>query len=986
MKTKTYLQSFFKTISIAVILMLMFSQFGSQVANASTNEANPLNTTLNPTIEVYPEDNVVVGFDWPENAMATITFHDPGKPEGTQDYTTSVLIGSTGWNPDKKYLYDNLGGNYNIQPGCQVTISVSPSDGGYTKTLIVANLSVGTVDIPGNIISGTADPGVNLWIDAFNSSFTGMSIPVKPDGSWTANFTGTEVNLPGDGVRIYRYDENGDGNATVVDWRLPSFQVYPEEDVVEGFDWPINTTATITLHDPDAPEGTQDYTTSQAVGSISVTFNKTYIYFKLGNIYDIHPGCVVSVSAGGFTKTLTVANLKVTNIDLVNDSISGTTDPNTNLQFTLTNSNAKIVTTSDNQGNWTADFSGIYILTAADGGRIIQYDDDGDATDVDWSLPNFRVYPDGNVVEGNGWPENTTATITFHDPGAPEGTQDYTTSVPVGPTPWYLDKKYLYTNLGGLYDIHPGCVVSVSAGGFTKTLTVANLKVTNIDLVNDSVSGTTDPNTNLQFTLTNSGAKIDTTSDNQGNWTADFSGMYILKAGDGGRILQNDDDGDGTAVDWRVPNPNIEASPTSNYVIAHDWPDGSTLTLTIHAPDSPGPNPTVEATAARDPWNPSDIIAFFPVPPGVQLGPGFILTVEPKGGGTPNKSYTIADVQVTPDVWNNTISGSATPGARVQVYVYFPNKWIDRWTTANTTSGQWTVSFAAVNNSAAYTLKPGDTGWASEYDASGDQSVYDWSVPSSIPYVTSKIDATGGTLATTNNEASLTVPPNAVTGQIDFSITTGPSNYEVDVSQGRLVVVSSYSIQPHGTEFSLPATLTFHWEDADGDGIVDGTPLLENNLVLIKDGVVITPACRVNPNCNTTTNTLTVTVSSLSIFELAAPLDSDGDGLPDNVDACPTQNPHGLDADHDGCTDTAAGLRQLVAAAPVSAIASNNRTSLLAKVDGAISSLKKGNKKAAIGQLQLFISEVQAQRGKKIAIQTADLLIAYARNVIAGIS
>jgi hypothetical protein len=39
---------------------------------------------------------------------------------------------------------------------------------------------------------------------------------------------------------------------------------------------------------------------------------------------------------------------------------------------------------------------------------------------------------------------------------------------------------------------------------------------------------------------------------------------------------------------------------------------------------------------------------------------------------------------------------------------------------------------------------------------------------------------------------------------------------------------------------------------------------------------------------------------------------------------------------------------------------------------------------AAIGQLQAFINEVQAQRGKKITSETADLLIAYARNVIAA--
>jgi hypothetical protein len=808
MLTKTNFRIFLKIITIAVILMMMFSQFGSRVVNASTNAANPLNTTPDPTLEVFPEDDVVAGNNWPENTTATITFHDPGKPEGTQDYTTSVVVGSTGWNPDKKYLYTNLGGNYDIQPGCTVSVSA----GGYYKTLLVANLSVATIDIPGNKITGTTDPGdnLNLWIDVFNSSFAGMSVPVDLFGHWEADFDSEYTLQLGDGFRIFRYD--GYGDATVVDWRLPTVEVFPEDDVVAGSDWPINTTATITIHDPDAPQGTLDYTTSQAVGSTSWTFNKKYVYVNLGSIYDIHPGCVVSVSAGGFTKTLTVANLKVTNIDLANSTISGTTDPGVNLWIGVFNSSfAGMSIAVDPYGGWTADFAGHgYTLKPADAGRLSQKDDDGDATDVDWSLPNFRAYPDDNVVEGNGWPENATATITFHDPAAPEGTQDYTTSVPVGPTPWNPNRKYLYTNLGGSYDIRPGCQVSVSAGGFTKTLTVSNLKVTDFDLLYNLVSGTTDPNTNLQIGIFNTGAKIEITSDNQGKWTANFSGIYILKPGDGGRVLQNDGDGDGTVVDW--------------------------------------------------------------------------------------------------------------------------------------------------------------------------------SVPLSIPYVSNEIGAEGGTLATTNGMASLDVPSGAIEAPTDFSITTGDSNYEVDVSQGALLVVNSYSIQPHGTVFNSPATLTFRWDDANNDGIVDGTTLLEANLVLIKDGVVVTPACGANsPACNMTTNTLTVQVSSLSVFELAAPLDSDGDGLPDNVDACPTQNPHGLDADHDGCTDTAAGLRNLVAGAPASGIAINTRTSLLAKVDAAISSLARGNKKAANGQLQLFISEVQAQRGKKIATQTADLLIAYTRNVIAGI-
>jgi hypothetical protein len=845
MKTKTNLQSFFKTISIAVILMLMFSQFGSQVANASTNEANPLNTTLSPNIHANAGDDWVEGYEWPSGALATITLHDPTAPAGTQDYTTSVTIGPSTSGSGASNFHVDLNGIYDIRPGCQVSVSVGDSDGGYNKRLTVTNLAVARIDLAGNSVSGTTDPApsAHLWIFVYDTSAADMSPTFDIDGSWTANFSSIPYTLlPGISGRVEQFDNDGD--VTDVDWRIlnPHLEVRLKiNPSIHARDWPLNSILTLTVVDPFTP---QNYTLTATM--VADLWGQPGADLILPAGLTLQPGFIlntsgVTPSGDVITSSYTLPNLSVF-IDVENDIITGHATPLANLW---------ICANSDNM---------------CSGHRNL-------------SVPLSGDY-----------------------------SADFTAA---GTTP---DNQ-------STYDIQPGA------------------------------SG----------------------------WVTEFDSPYALN-------------GNWTQYNWHVPNPNIQADLSDNWVMAHDWAEGLHLTLTIYDPGSSKTYPPVDAIATPAGWNPGDIIAFF-APLGVQLQAGYVLTVAPQGGGTPSKSYTIANLQATPDAMNNTVSGIATPGARVWVCRYTPNNCINRWVNADAT-GKWLVRYSSVDDPqddrTIYTLKPGDTGWALEYDASGNQTQYDWNVPSSIPFVHSEFgQGNGGTLATTNGMASLTVPSTAVpadSGSIDFSITTGDSNYEVDVSQGALLVVNSYSIQPHGTVFNSPATLTFHWDDADNNGIVDGTYLMDVNLVLIKDGVVITPACGANsPACNRDTNTLTVLVDSLSVFELAAPLDSDGDGLPDNVDACPTQNPHGLDADQDGCTDTAAGLRNLVASAPASVIAGTTQKSLLAKVDAAISSLNKGNKKAAAGQLQLFINDVQAQRGKKIAISTADMLIAYARNVIVGV-
>ena len=113
--------------------------------------------------------------------------------------------------------------------------------------------------------------------------------------------------------------------------------------------------------------------------------------------------------------------------------------------------------------------------------------------------------------------------------------------------------------------------------------------------------------------------------------------------------------------------------------------------------------------------------------------------------------------------------------------------------------------------------------------------------------------------------------------------------------------------------------------------------------------------------------------------------DDDDDGLLDGDDVCPLEDATGIDADENGCIDTEEGLLEILAGLPPELLSDQIKNSLTSKIENAMKSLEKDRENAAIGQLEAFINQVEAQSGKKISEETADLLISYAENLISQI-
>ena len=119
--------------------------------------------------------------------------------------------------------------------------------------------------------------------------------------------------------------------------------------------------------------------------------------------------------------------------------------------------------------------------------------------------------------------------------------------------------------------------------------------------------------------------------------------------------------------------------------------------------------------------------------------------------------------------------------------------------------------------------------------------------------------------------------------------------------------------------------------------------------------------------------------SDIFVHDHGSSPDSDGDGVPDGVDSCPLTSSMGFDADADGCIDTLDGLIAMVESlTPEPKI----EAGLLTKLNGAQTALDRDNMRVAVNNLRSFINQVKAQRGKSLTSPQADLLAAYANNLI----
>jgi signal peptidase I len=129
-----------------------------------------------------------------------------------------------------------------------------------------------------------------------------------------------------------------------------------------------------------------------------------------------------------------------------------------------------------------------------------------------------------------------------------------------------------------------GDTVRMTDGTTTRTHVVQNLAITGWDVVANTVSGTADEGAQLVvWPHEHDYATVYPIAGAGGAWTADFASvLFDLDYNMGGRAIIYDDYGNGTAVDWGIPEkPYMWIWIEWNSVDGHGWGLYEDVTLTI---------------------------------------------------------------------------------------------------------------------------------------------------------------------------------------------------------------------------------------------------------------------------------------------------------------------------------------------------------------------------------------------------------------------
>ncbi len=286
----------------------------------------------NPKFDVVPLLDEITGTEWPLAATVDLTIDDDMNPGNGVLYTDSGTVVESSWDPDFTRVPFNLYGIFDVLPGHVVTMT----DGVTTKVHVVTNLEVTDTDPDSDTVTGTADPGTDVWVVPGDCWECGVSVAANGSGDWVADFSGSfDLVLGTDGEAT---QSDMDGDETGAKWRVPNPQINADPpEWISGWEWPEGNTVHVCVDDtafaadPTDPGQCNLFYDSDTSYVPPWDPGTTYLEFDLGGV-DLQGGHYIAMTDGVTTKQHQVTALQVTSVDPDLDTVYGTAAPGSDVE------------------------------------------------------------------------------------------------------------------------------------------------------------------------------------------------------------------------------------------------------------------------------------------------------------------------------------------------------------------------------------------------------------------------------------------------------------------------------------------------------------------------------------------------------------------------------------------------------------------------------------------------------------------------------
>ncbi len=331
-------------ISKIVILFLLF--FGTLYFSPHPVHADLTNGHI--ILDFVAEQ--ILAYGWTASTPVTLSIDNPSSGTG-EDYTETVTM-STDSTPVATFSWPNI----EIETGATLIVS---GDGDSVQ--LVNSLEVEDINIYSDEIGGRGPAGANLTVSIIVGDVYDRHLTIDEKGIWIAHFSeySPKVNFTTCPSGWVQSIESNDNQIKI---EIPDCYKYiytkfsNPTNYIGSFNWPENTSLTLTIDDPSNGSGI-DYTDT------IINDDNTRGYFLDLADFPLAEGQIISVSDGTSSLSMTVPKQYIRIMDPDTDLVCGTASAGTALLSTVVlgtfpnNYLDQRIIIADDYGDWCFDYS-----------------------------------------------------------------------------------------------------------------------------------------------------------------------------------------------------------------------------------------------------------------------------------------------------------------------------------------------------------------------------------------------------------------------------------------------------------------------------------------------------------------------------------------------------------------------------------------------------------------------------------------------------